>query len=142
MLINETKLRVRYKDTDAMGIAYYANYLVWFEVGRTEWTRALGPSYGELERSGIFLPVIRVTCEYKLPVRYDDELTVITWIGNLGVVRLAFNYEIHCRGRLAARGSTEHAFVNAKGRPASLRKINPFLWRKLNQALESDPEEK
>ncbi|NLA12549.1 MAG: acyl-CoA thioesterase [Firmicutes bacterium] len=141
MLITETKLRVRYKETDAMGIAYYANYLVWFEVGRTEWMRALGPSYGELERSGIFLPVIRVTCEYKLPVRYDDELTVITRIENLGVVRLTFNYEIRHGGQLVARGSTEHAFVNAKGKPAALRKMNPFLWRKLTQALEGDPAE-
>ncbi len=141
MLITETKLRVRYKETDAMGIAYYANYLVWFEVGRTEWMRALGPSYGELERSGIFLPVIRVTCEYKLPVRYDDELTVITRIENLGVVRLTFNYEIRHDGQLVARGSTEHAFVNAKGKPAALRKMNPFLWRKLTQAIEGDPAE-
>ena len=56
---NETKIRVRYKDTDAMGIAYYANYFVWFEIGRTEWMRALGLPYRDLEKSGLFLPVIK-----------------------------------------------------------------------------------
>lgn len=95
MLKNITRVRVRYKDTDAMGIAYYANYLIWFEVGRTEWMRALGPSYSELEQSGLFLPVIKVSCQYKAPARYDDELTVITWIESLRGVRVAFNYEIH-----------------------------------------------
>ncbi|NMD42782.1 MAG: acyl-CoA thioesterase [Firmicutes bacterium] len=138
-MIHETTLRVRYKDTDAMGIAYYANYLIWFEVGRTEWMRALGPSYSELEKSGIFLPVIRATCEYKKAARYDDELTVITRIESIGLVRLTFHYEIRRSGQLVARGSTEHAFVNEKGRPAALRKMNPFLWHKLNQALEHDP---
>ena len=122
MLKNITRVRVRYKDTDAMGIAYYANYLIWFEVGRTEWMRALGPSYSELEQSGLFLPVIKVSCQYKAPARYDDELTVITWIESLRGVRVAFNYEIHRDEQLIARGNTEHAFVNEKGRPIVLRK--------------------
>lgn len=139
MLINKTNIRVRYKDTDAMGIAYYANYLVWFEVGRTEWMRSLGPSYCDLEKSGLFLPVIKASCEYKVPARYDNELTVITWIESLRGVRITFNYEVHRGEQFIARGSTEHAFVNEEGRPVVLRKKNPFLWRKLCQALESDP---
>lgn len=139
MLINKTKIRVRYKDTDAMGITYYANYLIWFEVGRTEWMRSLGPSYSELEKSGLFIPVIKVTCEYKAPARYDDELTVITRIESLRGVRVTFNYEIYRGVQLLVRGSTEHAFVNEKGRPVALRKKNPFLWKKLCQALEVDP---
>ncbi|HHW75308.1 MAG TPA: acyl-CoA thioesterase [Firmicutes bacterium] len=142
MLKNITRVRVRYKDTDAMGIAYYANYLIWFEVGRTEWMRALGPSYSELEQSGLFLPVIKVSCQYKAPARYDDELTVITWIESLRGVRVAFNYEIHRDEQLIARGNTEHAFVNEKGRPIVLRKKNPFLWKKLLQALEDSPADK
>jgi acyl-CoA thioester hydrolase len=142
VLKNITRVRVRYKDTDAMGIAYYANYLIWFEVGRTEWMRALGPSYSELEQSGLFLPVIKVSCQYKAPARYDDELTVITWIESLRGVRVAFNYEIHRDEQLIARGNTEHAFVNEKGRPIVLRKKNPFLWKKLLQALEDSPADK
>ena len=139
MLKNITRVRVRYKDTDAMGIAYYANYPIWFGCGRTEWMRALGPSYSELEQSGLFLPVIKVSCQYKAPARYDDELTVITWIESLRGVRVAFNYEIHRDEQLIARGNTEHAFVNEKGRPIVLRKKNPVLWKKLLQALEDSP---
>ena len=138
MLVNKTKVRVRYKDTDAMGISYYANYLVWFEVGRTEWLRSLGPSYNELVEGGLFIPVIKVSCQYKAPSRFDDELTVITRIESLRGVRVTFSYEIRREESLIALGSTEHAFVNEKGRPVALRKKNPFLWKKLNQALESE----
>lgn len=139
MLINKTSVRVRYKDTDAMGITYYANYLVWFEVGRTEWLRSLGPSFSELLQSDLFIPVIKVSCRYKAPARFDDELTVITWIDSLRGVRVTFNYEIRRGEQILALGSTEHAFVNAQGRPVALRKKNPFLWKKLLQALESNP---
>ncbi|MGI6601449.1 MAG: acyl-CoA thioesterase [Dethiobacteria bacterium] len=139
MLINKTDIRVRYKDTDAMGIVYYANYLVWFEVGRTEWIRSLGLSYRDLEKGGLFLPVIKASCDYKAPAHYDDELTVITWLESIRPVRLTFSYEIRRAGQLIAHGSTEHAFVNEEGRPVVLRKKNPFLWRKLSRALENDP---
>lgn len=136
MCRNETRVRVRYKDTDAMGIVYYANYFVWFEIGRTEWLRALGLSYRDLEKSGLFLPAIKASCDYKAPARYDDELMVITLLESLRAVRISFLYEVRCAGQILALGSTEHAFVNAKGRPVALRKINPFLWKKLCQALE------
>lgn len=139
MRTSRTSIRVRYVETDAMGIAYYGSYLVWFEVGRTEWLRFLGPSYSDLERSGLFLPVIKVACEYKASARYDDELTVITRLESLRGVRITFNYEIYRGEQLVARGSTEHASVNERGRPVALRKKNPFLWRKLCQILEGDP---
>lgn len=128
---NETRVRVLYRDTDAMGIAYYANYFVWFEIGRAEWMRALGIPYRDLENGGLYLPAIRASCDYKYPARYDDELTIVTSLNTLGVVRISFLYEIRCAGRLLARGSTEHAFVNEKGRPVALRKKNPFLWKML-----------
>lgn len=134
---NETKVRVRYKETDAMGIAYYANYFVWFEVGRTEWLRALGLTYRELEKSGLFIPAIKASCEYRFPARYDDELVVATLFESLHAARISFLYEVRCAGRLLAHGSTEHAFVNGEGRPVALRKKNPFLWKKLSQVLES-----
>lgn len=133
---NETRIRVRYKDTDAMGIAYYANYFVWFEIGRTEWLRALGLSYRDLEKSGLFLPAIKASCEYLSPARYDDELIVITIVESLRAVKVSFIYEVRCAERLLARGSTEHAFVNEKGRPMALPKKSPFLWKKLCQVLE------
>lgn len=136
MLKEETGIRVRYKDTDQMGVVYYANYLVWFEVGRTELMRRLGMPYLEFEKNNLYLPVIKASCDYKIPARYDDEITVVTWIDSLQEVRLIFSYEIRREGELLARGSTEHAFVNATGRPVVLRKHSPFLWGRLCKALD------
>lgn len=133
----ETFLRVRYKDTDQMGLVYYANYFVWFEVGRAEYLRSLGMSYKSLEQSEIFLPVIEAYCEYKFPARYDDELRVVAAIKMLQEVKLGFQYEIYKVDNedvLLAKGETTHAFVNTKGRPLVLRKQNPFLWRLLKES--------
>ena len=133
----EAFLRVRYKDTDQMGLVYYANYFIWFEVGRSEFLRALGMSYKSLEQSEIFLPVIEAYCEYKHPARYDDELRVVTSLKTLQEVRLGFHYDIFKMDKvdneevLLVSGETRHAFVNKKGRPLVLRKQNPFLWRML-----------
>lgn len=135
MIRNETAIRVRYKDTDQMGVVYYANYLVWFEVGRTEYFRSLGMPYGEFEKNSIYLPVTKAFCEYKIPARYDDAVTVVTRINELQEVRLSFNYEIRRGHELLALGGTEHAFVNQKGRPVVLRKHSPFLWRRMHEAL-------
>lgn len=133
----EAFLRVRYKDTDQMGLVYYANYFVWFEVGRAEFLRSLGMSYKNLEQSEIFLPVIEAYCEYKFPARYDDELRVVVALKMLQEVRLGFQYDIFKVGEkeiLLASGETVHAFVNQKGRPLVVRKQNPFLWRLLKEA--------
>lgn len=135
----EAYLRVRYKDTDQMGLVYYANYFVWFEVGRSEFLRSLGMSYKSLEQSEIFLPVIEAYCEYKYPARYDDELRVVTILKTLQEVRLGFHYDIfridpvEKKDLLLVSGETRHAFVNKKGRPLVLRKQNPFLWRMLRE---------
>jgi acyl-CoA thioester hydrolase len=117
-----TTLRVRYAETDCMGIVYYANYLVWFEVARCDLLRALGWSYRALEASGIKLPVIEARCEYRQPTRYDDEVEVRT-VGVLrSLVRLEFRYEVVRRSDavVAATGHTIHAAVDAGGRPARL----------------------
>jgi acyl-CoA thioester hydrolase len=135
MMRDETRIRVRYKDTDQMGFVYYANYLVWFEVGRTELMRRLGMPYREFEKNRLFLPVIRVSCDYRTPARYDDEITILTRIDSIQEVRVFFNYEVRREAELLARGSTEHAFVNAEGRPVVLRKHSPFLWGRLCKAL-------
>ncbi len=133
----EAFVRVRYKDTDQMGLVYYANYFVWFEVGRCEFLRALGMSYKSLEQNEIFLPVIEAYCAYKHPARYDDELRVVTSLKTLQEVKLGFHYDIYKldrenkEGILLVSGETMHAFVNKKGRPLVLRKQNPFLWRML-----------
>lgn len=133
---DETSVRVRYKDTDQMGVAYYANYLIWFEVGRTELMRSLELPYREFEKSNIYLPVLKVYCEYKQPARYDDQLAIVTRLESLHNVRVVFNYEIRRENEVLATGYTEHAFVKSNGRPVVLKKFSPFLWNRLCQALE------
>jgi acyl-CoA thioester hydrolase len=112
--------RVRYAETDRMGVVYYANYLVWFEVGRTEWLRDAGWSYREMELEGVGLPVIEVHCEYRLPARYDDDVDILTRAALLTPVRIRFDYEIRRGADLLASGYTVHASLDATGRPCRL----------------------
>jgi acyl-CoA thioester hydrolase len=119
-----TRLRVRYAETDKMGVVYYANYFVWFEVGRTDLMRALGWSYRELEHAGVSLPVIEARCEYKRPAKYDDEIEVRTEGRMLSPVRMQFDYEVVRLedGVMAAAGVTVHAALDPAGRPCRLPK--------------------
>jgi acyl-CoA thioester hydrolase len=132
----EINLRVRYAETDQMGVVYYANYFVWFEAGRAEYFREMGMPYSEVEKNDILLPVIKAFCQYKSPARYDDLVRVVTTVPSLQEVRILFKYEIFRREslELLAIGETEHAFVNRQGRPVVLKKHNPFLWKRLQEA--------
>lgn len=120
--IRRTRVRVRYAETDRMGVVYYANYLVWFEVGRTEWLRTTGWSYREMEKDGISLPVIEVQCEYLQPARYDDEIEIRTRAAILTPVRIRFDYEVVRVGdeTVTASGHTVHAALDTNGRPCRL----------------------
>jgi len=115
-------LRVRYAETDKMGVVYYANYFVWFEVGRADLLRSLGWTYREMELAGVSLPVIEAHCEYHRPARYDDELEVRTEGRMLSPVRMEFNYDVVRRDdrSLAASGRTVHAALDPDGRPCRL----------------------
>jgi acyl-CoA thioester hydrolase len=113
---------VRYAETDKMGVVYYANFLVWFEVGRTDLLRHAGWSYREMEVEGFSLPVIDAHCEYKEPARYDDELEVRTGGDLLSPIRVQFTYEIvrPADEALLATGHTVHASLDPSGRPRRL----------------------
>jgi acyl-CoA thioester hydrolase len=115
-------VRVRYAETDRMGVVYYANYFVWFEVARTEWLRGTGWSYREMEAEGVSLPVIEARCEYLRPARYDDELEIRTRAARLSPVRLRFDYELLRDGdpEPCAVGHTIHAALDRAGRPCRL----------------------
>jgi acyl-CoA thioester hydrolase len=117
-----SRLRVRYAETDKMGVVYYANYLVWFEVGRTDLLRAAGWSYREMETDGVGLPVIEAHCIYKQSARYDDELEVRTTGAMVSPVRVQFGYEIvrPADDALLAEGHTVHAALDRTGRPCRL----------------------
>jgi acyl-CoA thioester hydrolase len=104
-----------------MGVVYHANYLVWFEIGRTDLLRTIGWSYREMEATGILLPVIEAHCEYRKPSQYDDELEVITRGELLSPTRVCFNYEIRwLNGKVSAVGRTVHAAINEQRRPCRL----------------------
>ena len=117
-----TRLRVRYAETDKMGVVYYANYFVWFVVARTDLLRALGWSYREMEHAGVSLPVIEAHCDYKRPAKYDDEIEVRTQGHMLSPIRMQFDYEVVRvdDGVVAAAGRTVHAALDPSGRPCRL----------------------
>jgi acyl-CoA thioester hydrolase len=117
-----TSLRVRYAETDSMGVVYYANYFVWFEVARADLLRTLGWTYREMENSGVALPVIEAQCEYRQPARYDDEVEVHTVGRVASPVRMEFVYEVNVKGQTgaAASGRTAHAAIGRNGRPCRL----------------------
>lgn len=120
--VTSSSVRVRYAETDKMGVVYYANYLVWFEIGRTDWLRETGWTYREMEADGFQLPVIDAHCEYKQGARYDDELEVRTKAEQASPVRIRFEYEVVRRadGMVLAVGQTVHATIGPAGRPAKL----------------------
>ncbi|WP_431157479.1 acyl-CoA thioesterase [Winogradskyella poriferorum] len=115
----ETEIRVRYGETDQMGIVYHANYAIYFEVGRTEWLRAFGLSYSQMEAEGIMLPVISLNINYKNSARYDDVLKVKTRLKTMPTASIEFEYElVNSDAVLLATGSTTLAFINMqKNRP-------------------------
>lgn len=119
---DETIVRVRYSETDKMGIVYHANYLVWFEIGRTEFCRARGFSYLDMEENDdAFLVVVESYCRYKAPAYYDDELIVRTHITELRRRSLRFGYEIVriSDGQIIAEGETGHVVTGRDGRVRS-----------------------
>jgi acyl-CoA thioester hydrolase len=114
-----TDLRVRYSETDQMGIVYHAHYLVWFEIGRTEWCRAAGYPYADMERAGFFIPVTRVEGTFRRSSSYDDPIVILTRMDRLSSRGCTFAYEIRSpEGELPllADGSTHHVFTDVEGR--------------------------
>jgi len=126
--------RVIYGDTDQMGVVYYANYLKWFEIGRTEFLRQTGAPYTSIEQQGLRFPVTEASCRYYRPSRYDDMITIETALSSLGRATLTFSYRILRKedGVLIASGWTRHACVDEKG---EVTKIPPNLEAALKAAV-------
>lgn len=117
-----SEVRVRYKETDRMGVVYHSNFLVWFEVGRVEFLRALGSNYREMEEGGVFFPVLEVSCKYHQPARFDDRIEIRTRAERIRWARLRFRYEVLRAedGALLAEGWTMHAATDSGGTPHRL----------------------
>jgi acyl-CoA thioester hydrolase len=122
MSITELEVRVRYAETDQMGVAHHASYLVWFEAGRTEFIRARGRSYAQIEADGWLLVVVEARCRYRHPARYDDVLSVRTRLAALGAATIEFAYEVVRKHdqKVLAEGATRHAAVGRTGRPGRI----------------------
>jgi len=127
----ETILRVRYGETDQMGVVYYGNYAQYLEQGRTEWLRNMGFSYKWMEENGIHLPVVNLTIDYKHPAHYDDLITITTTLKKIPTYKIEFYYEIHNQeGQLLVTASTILAFINSSTN--KLRRAPDYLLEKIN----------
>ncbi|MGE5630472.1 MAG: acyl-CoA thioesterase [Caulobacteraceae bacterium] len=136
-MINQTKIRTRYSETDQMGIIYHSNYFVYFEVGRTNYLEQLGMTYKEMEQMGIIMPVTEVNCKYIKSALYYDELTINTYIKEMGIARMKFGYQVYRGDELLAEGFSEHAFVGRDNhRPLNLKKHNRELYDKMCEIAE------
>ena len=133
MIENKKSLRPRYADTAQMGIVYYAKYLEWFEVGRTELLREIGLPYTKIESEGIILPVIEAYCKYHLPAKYDQPVQIVSRITKMPRARIQIDYDIRDKdNKLLAAGYTIHSFLGKSGRPVKppaslLEKMKPFF---------------
>ena len=114
MLSFEHKLRVEYHHTDQMGIVHHSNYIKFFEAARTEWLRAAGLTYAEMERRGVMMPIVDVQIKYRQPAYYDEMLSITTYVDELPMARMTFRYEIRGEdGRDVASGMTTLGFIDS-----------------------------
>ncbi|AET68718.1 acyl-CoA thioester hydrolase, YbgC/YbaW family [Desulfosporosinus orientis DSM 765] len=130
----KTNLRVRYAETDKMGIVYHANYIVWFEVGRSALFRELNLPYTEFEKQGLGLAVIDANCRYRKPAQYDDEITIVTEIISMSARSITFSYRIIREKTLLAEGKTVHVFVNKEGKLTNVKSYE--IWQDLQPIIE------
>jgi acyl-CoA thioester hydrolase len=120
---SRVQVTVRYAETDMMGIVYHANYLPWFEVGRTTLLKEIGVPYRKLEEEGFRLPVLEVSAKYLRPAVYDDTIEILTTLRERPLLRIYLEYEVRRGDELLATGTTVHAFVDRDGRP-----VRPPAW--------------
>lgn len=117
MIQSRAQVTVRYAETDMMGVVYHANYLPWFEIGRTTLLKEMGLPYRTLEEQGYRLPVLEVSAQYLRPAVYDDTLTIVTSLREKPLLRIRLDYEVRRGDELLATGETVHAFIDREGKP-------------------------
>src|SRR5699024_1571612 len=151
---HQHNLRVHYKQTDQMGVVHHANYVTWFERGRTEWMRANGIPYSKMEEMGLLLPVLEVNVKYKKPALYDEAIGIFTKIKSFSPIRLEFYYEArklgnagenlaedkneieNPKGELLASGSSLHMWLNKNWKPVRIHQSTPEIYKILQEKLE------
>ncbi len=140
MLITESRIAVRYAETDQMGVVHHAVYPVWYEVARTDYVaQALGLSYAEMERMGVMTPLSELCCHYAGSARYGEEILVRVWVSRLTPARIEFCYALHREGEEKPfhTGTTLHGWVDTKTfRPLNMKKKYPALYEKIEALAE------
>ncbi|ASK63433.1 hypothetical protein CFK37_15345 [Virgibacillus phasianinus] len=127
MSIVKTDIDVRYQETDQMGVVYHANYLVWFEIGRTKFIEYLGFNYADMEKSNVVSPIVDAQVSFKKPIRYGEKATVETWLAEYDGIRSIYGYRIlNEENDIAITGTTKHVIVKKENfRPLSLKRAFP-----------------
>jgi acyl-CoA thioester hydrolase len=138
MIISKTIITPRYAETDQMGVIYHSNYLIYFEVARSDFFKHIGYSYSRLEKDDIIMPVIEVKCEYIKPIKYDQDVRIETQINLFKGVRFGLKYEVYENENdvLLARGYTVHGFVNKAMKPINIKKKNRLVYDIIIEAME------
>lgn len=136
-MISETKITVRYAETDKMGIAHHSVYPIWYESARTEAIKKIGMTYSALERNGIMTPLAELNCKYIAPAEYEDVLNIQVEISKLTPARIVFNYKVFKEGveNPINTGSTVHAWVGKDLKPINLKKQFPDIYQKVNDLV-------
>ena len=125
-----TIIKVRYAETDQMGIVHHSNYPIWFEVGRTDFLKNTSISYTSIEESGVILPLYELNCKFIAPAKYEDEITVITTLKSISCSRISFSYRVlnGLDNKLIATGETMHAWTNKELKPINAKKVVPDVF--------------
>ena len=140
-MASKSEITVRYAETDCMGVVHHAVYPVWFEIARTDYIKNAAMSYSEMEKQGVMLPVTGISCKYRLPARYDDQLEITARITRLTPARIEFSYICRRKGceEILTEGTSSHAFVDARTfRPLNLKKAMPELYSRMEQEAVKD----
>lgn len=134
--------KVRYAETDQMGIVHHSNYPIWFETGRTAYFNTIGMPYSKLEEMGFLLPLIEMSCSFKSPARYDDEVLVVTWITGMTCVKIEFEYEVinNLTNKMYATGKTVHAWTNKALKPFNIIWEKREIFEKLEKSMKNEKE--
>lgn len=120
--------KVQYYETDRMGITHHSNYIRFMEEARTEWMESMGMSYDTFEQLGLTSPMLSVSCNYKRPTTYSDNIDIAVYIKDCAHLKIRVAYVMTCRGEVVCTGESSHCFLDEKGRPVSLKKSYPDVY--------------
>ncbi|WP_255910405.1 thioesterase family protein [Ruminococcus sp. zg-924] len=138
-MISQSKIIVRYAETDKMGIVHHSNYPVWFEIARTDFIKKLGVPYSVLEEKGLMLPLVDLSCHYIKPAYYEDEIVISACVSSLQYAKIEFSYTVKRNVELLTTGKTVHGFVESKTfRPINVKKFDSGLYEALKTSIEID----